>query len=214
MQMPEKEGTDTVRPEAALSYSSEGPVEESHRHKIIEQEIEEAQEEIPLYKKKSDAAEEAKMQVLESTKRLIEELKLNLERAQTEEQQAKQDSELAKLTIEEMDQGIAHEACVAAKAQLEVAKVRHVAATSELKSVKHEMEMLRKEYATLLAEKDVAVKKSEQAVSESKEIEKIVEQLTIELISTKEYFLESAHAAHLEAEQQRIGAAMARVQDN
>ncbi|GAB2292188.1 hypothetical protein Dimus_026439 [Dionaea muscipula] len=149
---------------------------------------------------------------LESTKRLIEELKLNLERAQTEEHQAKQDSELAKLRVEEMEQGIADEASVAAKAQLEVAKARHAAATSELKSVKDELETLRKEYVSLLTEKDAAVKRAEQAVSESKEVEKTVEELTIELISTKES-LESAHAAHLEAEERRIGAAMAREQD-
>ncbi|KAL9255119.1 WEAK CHLOROPLAST MOVEMENT UNDER BLUE LIGHT 1-like protein [Drosera capensis] len=186
------------------------------RRKIIEQELEKAQEEIPLYKKKSEDAEEAKMEVLkelESTKRLIEELKLNLERAQTEEHQAKQDSELAKLRVEEMEQGIADEASVAAKAQLEVAKVRHAAAISELKSVKDELETMQKEYAALLTEKDEAVKKAEKAVTESKEVEKTVEELTIELISTKES-LESAHAAHLEAEEQRIGATMAREQDS
>lgn len=186
------------------------------RRKIIEQELEKAQEEIPLYKKKSEDAEEAKREVLkelESTKRLIEELKLNLERAQTEEHQAKQDSELAKLRAEELEQGIADEASVAAKAQLEVAKARHAAAISELKSVKDELETMRKEYASLLTEKDEAVKKAEKAVTESKEVEKTVEELTIELISTKES-LELAHAAHLEAEEQRIGATMAREQDS
>ncbi|GMH04038.1 hypothetical protein Nepgr_005877 [Nepenthes gracilis] len=186
------------------------------RRKLIEQELERLQEEIPLYEKKSEAAEETKMTVLkdlESTKRLVEELKLNLERAQTEEHQARQDSELAKLRVEEMEQGIAEEASVAAKAQLEIAKSRHAAAISELKSVKDELEVMRKDYASLLTEKDVAMKRAEQAVSESKEVEKTVEELTIELISTKES-LESAHAAHLEAEEQRIGAALAREHDS
>ncbi|KAL9261886.1 WEAK CHLOROPLAST MOVEMENT UNDER BLUE LIGHT 1-like protein [Drosera capensis] len=186
------------------------------RQKIIEQELEKAQEEIPLYKKKSEDVEDAKLKVLkelESTKRLVEELKLNLERAQTEEHQAKQDSELAKLRVEEMEQGITDEASVAAKAQLEVAKARHAAAISELKSVKVELETMRKEYAALLTEKDEAVKKAEEAVTESKEVERTVEELTIELISTKES-LESAHAAHLEAEEQRIGATMAKEQDS
>ncbi|KAL2498271.1 Protein WEAK CHLOROPLAST MOVEMENT UNDER BLUE LIGHT 1 [Abeliophyllum distichum] len=185
------------------------------RRKFIEQELERAQVEIPIYKKQSVAAEEAKLQVLkelESTKRLIEELKLNLERAQTEEQQAKQDSELAKLRVEEMEQGIADEASIAAKAQLEVARARQAAAVSELKNVKDELEQLRKDYALLVAEKNAEMQKAEEVVSKLKEAEKSVEDLTIELITAKES-LESAHAAHLEAEEHRIGAIMAKEQD-
>ncbi|XP_075648027.1 protein WEAK CHLOROPLAST MOVEMENT UNDER BLUE LIGHT 1-like [Castanea sativa] len=186
------------------------------RRKLVEEELERVQEEIPEYKRQSEIAEGEKMHVLkelDSTKRLMEELKLNLERAQTEEHQAKQDSELAKLRVEEMEQGIADEASVAAKAQLEVAKARHTAAVSELKYVKEELESLCKEYASLVTEKDVAAKKAEEAIAASREVERTVEGLTIELIAAKES-LESAHAAHLEAEEQRIGAAMAREQDS
>ncbi|XWS14692.1 hypothetical protein CRYUN_Cryun35bG0031100 [Craigia yunnanensis] len=185
------------------------------RRKLVEEQLEKVQEEMPEYKKRLEDAEEAKIQVLkelDSTKRLIEELKLSLERAQTEENQAKQDSELAKLRVEEMEQGIADEASVAAKAQLEVAQARHTAAVSELKSVKEELEALQKEYASLMTEREVAIKKAEEAVSASKEVEKTVEELTIELIATKES-LESAHGAHMEAEERRIGAAIARDQD-
>lgn len=186
------------------------------RRKFIEQELDKAQEEMPMYKQQCEAANEAKQQVLkqlESTKRLVEELKLNLERAQTEEQQAKQDSELAKLRVEEMEQGIADESSIAAKAQLEVAKARHAAAVSELKSVKDELEQLRRDYDLLVAEKEAAERKAEEAHFTSKQVEKSVESLTIELITLKQS-LDSAHSAHLEAEEHRIGAVMAKEQDN
>ncbi|OIV96386.1 hypothetical protein TanjilG_09813 [Lupinus angustifolius] len=186
------------------------------RRNLVEQELEKAQEEIPEYRKQAEAAEKAKVQVLkelDSTKRLIEELKVNLERAQTEEHQARQDSELAKLRVEEMEQGIADDSSVAAKAQLEVAKARYSAAISDLTSVKEELEALRKEYASLVTDKDEAIRKAEEAVAASKEVEKSVENTTIELIATKE-LLESAHAAHMEAEEQRIGSVMARDQDS
>eukprot|EP00262_Sarcandra_glabra_P015646 TRINITY_DN487_c0_g3_i1.p1 TRINITY_DN487_c0_g3~~TRINITY_DN487_c0_g3_i1.p1 ORF type:complete len:1028 (+),score=283.47 TRINITY_DN487_c0_g3_i1:155-3085(+) len=186
------------------------------RRKQIELELKKAEEEIPEFRKRSEAAEDRKVLVLkdlDSTKRLIEELKLNLERAQTEEAQAKQDSELARLRVEEKEQGIADEASVAVKAQLEVAKARHAAAVADLKSVKDELETMWKEYISLVDEKNMAVKKAEEVVSASKGIEKTVEGLMLELITAKES-LESAHAAHLEAEEHRIGAAMVRDQDS
>lgn len=185
------------------------------RNKLIEQELEKVQVEIPEYKKQSDDAEEVKMRVLDeldTTKRLIEEMKLDLERAQTEEHQAKQDSELARLRVEEMEHGIADDSSVAAKTQLEVAKARHLAAVAELKSVKEELESLEKDFASVDSEKNIAMKKAEEAVSASREIERSVEEMTIDLIATKEA-LESAHAAHLEAEEKKVGAAMARDQD-
>ncbi|KAF7851533.1 hypothetical protein BT93_L3751 [Corymbia citriodora subsp. variegata] len=185
------------------------------RCQFVEEELEKAQEEIPIYRKRSELAEEEKLHVLtelNNNKRLVEELKLNLERAQTEEYQARQDSELSLLRVEEMEQGIAEDASYAAKAQLEVAKARHTAAVSELQSVREDLEALAKEYSSLLEERDTAVKKAEEVVLMSKEVEKMVEDLTIELITTKES-LESAQAAHLEAEEQRIGVAMAKEQD-
>ncbi|KAJ8561360.1 hypothetical protein K7X08_027550 [Anisodus acutangulus] len=185
------------------------------KRNIIEQELAKVQEETPLYKKQCQDAEDAKVLVLkelDSTKRLIEELKLNLERAQTEEQQARQDSKFAKVRVEEMERGIADDASIAAKAQLEVARARLKAAVSELKSVNSELGVLRKDYALLVSEKDVALKKAEEAASVSSEVEKTLEDLTIELITSKDS-LEAAHAAHLEAEEHRVGTVMVKEQN-
>lgn len=183
--------------------------------KLVEQELEEVLEHIPQYRKLAEEAMIDKSKVvaeLDRTKRLVEELKLNLERAQTEEHQAKQDCELAKLRVEEMEQGIADESSVAAKAQLEVAKARHAAAVSELKSIRDDVETMKSEYITLLSEKDAALRKAEEAISSSRDVERTVEELTIELISTKES-LEFSHSAHMEVEEKKIGAAMAKDQD-
>ncbi|XP_010943131.2 protein WEAK CHLOROPLAST MOVEMENT UNDER BLUE LIGHT 1 [Elaeis guineensis] len=180
-------------------------------HQRIHLELEKIQKEIPKYKKQSEIAEDAKAEVLkelDSTKRLVEELKLSLEKAQTQEAQAKQDSELAELRVKEMEQGIANDASIAAKTQLEVAKERHLTAVTELKSVKDELEVLQREFGTLVNERDVAIEKTEESISASKEIEKTVEGLTLELITIRD-LLESSQAAHLEAEEQRISGALA-----
>ncbi|OIW03426.1 hypothetical protein TanjilG_14651 [Lupinus angustifolius] len=191
-------------------------METVEKSKIVEQELGKVQEEIPVYGKRSEASEQGKVQVLQeldSTQRLIEELKLNLERAKTEEHQARQDSELAKLRVEEMEQGIAEDSSIAVKAQLEVAKARYTEAITELTSVREELDTLRKKNASLVVEKDGAIGKAEEVSAASKQVEKTVEDLTIELVSTKESF-ETAHAAHMEAEEQRIGTVMARDQDS
>uniref|UniRef100_A0A0E0LNF3 Protein WEAK CHLOROPLAST MOVEMENT UNDER BLUE LIGHT 1 n=1 Tax=Oryza punctata TaxID=4537 RepID=A0A0E0LNF3_ORYPU len=185
------------------------------RRKFIQLELEKVQKEIPLYKEELEAAEMVKSQVvneLEDTRRIIEELKHNLEKAQVEEVQAKQDSELALLRAQEIEQGVADEASVIAKTQIEVAKERHEKAIAELNSVKEDLKAVHEQYVTLINERDTAIKRSEEVISAGKDIEKRVEELTLELIASKGS-LELAHAAHHEAEERRIGAALAKEED-
>ncbi|KAL8225842.1 hypothetical protein R6Q57_018399 [Mikania cordata] len=181
-------------------------IQTNERSKLIQQELDKAQEEILLFKLKFELAEQAKEQALidlDSTKRRIQELKLNLELAQTEEHQAKQDSELAQLQLQEAEQGITDESSVAAKTQLEVAKARHQEVASKLITAQNELKETRKDYAILTSEQDSAVEKAQEAVSAAIEVEQEIENLTIQLITTKES-IEYIHASHLEAEEQRI----------
>jgi chromosome segregation ATPase len=185
------------------------------RRTVIQTELEKLQTEIPRCKEELEAAEIAKSHVvdeLERTKRLIEELKHHLEKAQTEEAQAKQDSMLAQLRAQEIEHGIAGETSAIARTQIELAKERHAKAVSELESVKEELRSLHEQYETLIDERDTAIKRAEEVISAGKEIEKRVEELTLESIGSKGS-LELAHAAHHEAEERRIGAALVKKQD-
>lgn len=143
----------------------------------------------------------------------IEELKLNQERAQTGDNWSKQNSELTQCRVAEMEQGISDNASLAAKAQLEVAVGRQTLAVTDLKLIKEKLEEMQGKYVSLVNERNMAVKRVQEAMQASKVIEKTVEELTSELIMAKET-LESAYAAHLEAEGKRVFAAMAREQDS
>ncbi|CAN6168836.1 unnamed protein product [Urochloa humidicola] len=186
------------------------------RRQLVQLELEKIRTEIPLCKEELEAAEMARSQVvneLEHTKRHIEELKHHLEKVQVEETQARQDSELAQLRAQEIEQGIADDASAISRTQMEVAKERHEKAVAELKSVKEELMSVHEQYAILISERDTAIKRAEEVISAGKEIEKRVEELTLELIASKGS-LELAHAAHHEAEERRIGAALAKEQDS
>ncbi|XP_022951249.1 protein WEAK CHLOROPLAST MOVEMENT UNDER BLUE LIGHT 1-like [Cucurbita moschata] len=186
------------------------------RSKTMEDKLEDVQEEILQLRKRSEKAMEAEFGVLkelENTKRRIEELTLEVGIAQTEEQRAKQDSELAKLRLEEMEKGTADENDDAlAKAQLEMAMAGHAAAVSELKSIKEELEVLRDEFSSLVSERDLAVRNADDALAAAKDGEKALQELVTELVALKES-MKSAQAAHLEAEEQRMVAEVAKELD-
>ncbi|PHU09700.1 hypothetical protein BC332_21560 [Capsicum chinense] len=57
-----------------------------------------------------------------------------------EEKQGRHYSKLVKLRVEEMERGIADDASIVAKAQLEVARARLEAAVSELQSINSKLE--------------------------------------------------------------------------
>ena len=141
---------------------------------------------------------------MENTKKLIEELKTSLEKIEKDELQAKEEAERVILKIEEMEQDIVSEASIEAKAQLEAEKAMLTEALSEFEFVKRELDSLRKEYASMASGRDIAINNAEETIATSKQIEKAVEDLTTELIATKEE-LNSTRTAHLEAEEQRLG---------
>ncbi|CAM0873378.1 unnamed protein product [Alopecurus aequalis] len=185
------------------------------RRRAVQLELQKVQQDIPQLKKDSEIAEMASSQVveeLERNKRLIEELKHKLERAEIELDQSKQDSELAQLRAQEMEQGIDNGASVIAQTQLAVAKERHQKAVEELNSVKDGLRSTHEQFTTLVRERDAAIKRADEVASAAKETEKRVEELTLELIASKES-LELAHVAHHEAEEHRLGAALAKEQD-
>ncbi|KAK7346234.1 hypothetical protein VNO80_20749 [Phaseolus coccineus] len=151
-----------------------------------------------------DFRKEETIEELENTKKLAEELRSNLQKVEKDEVLAKEETERVILKIEEMEQDIVSEASIEAKAELEAEKVMLKKVLAELEFVKKELNSLRKEYASMVSGRDIAINNAEETVAASKQIEKAVEDLIAELVETKEA-LNSSRAAHFEAEEQRLG---------
>ncbi|VAI33079.1 unnamed protein product [Triticum turgidum subsp. durum] len=192
-----------------------GILDWKERRKNVQLKLDKVREEGPEYQRRFIAEEVEKSKVLQelcSTRRIIEGLKLSLEKAQTEALQAQQDAELAEIRCKEIQQGIARKESAAVKAEIVLAKERHATALADLKSVKEELEQLEKEHAALITHRENAEIRAHESTAASQEIEKIVEDLTLELISLKES-LTSSHATHIIAEERRINVALAYEQE-
>ncbi|THU49054.1 hypothetical protein C4D60_Mb06t05530 [Musa balbisiana] len=139
------------------------------RQKHIQLELEKTREEITKYRQQCEAAEVTKEHVLKEldhAKRLMEELNVRLEKAESQEAQANQEDELDEINRE-----------------------RSTTVVSGVDSEQQDLESMEGEH--------VAARKDQDLASASEEIEKTVEDLTLELIGTKE-LLEDGAALALE----------------
>ncbi|PWZ41684.1 Protein WEAK CHLOROPLAST MOVEMENT UNDER BLUE LIGHT 1 [Zea mays] len=188
-----------------------GILDWKERRKNVQNELDKALEDAPRYKRRAEAAEAEKSKVvmeLCTTRRTIEGLKLNLEKTQIEAIQAQQDSELADIRFKEIQQGIACRESAAARAEIELARYRYASALAELHLVKDELQQLQKEYMSLNTKRDNAETKACESSVASQEVEKTVDDLTLEIIRLKE-LLTSSQATHIIAEEQKLKVALA-----
>ncbi|XP_062209572.1 protein WEAK CHLOROPLAST MOVEMENT UNDER BLUE LIGHT 1-like [Phragmites australis] len=212
----EKSHIDTAAPidsvKGAVSKFG-GILDWRERRKQVQDELDKVQAEVTEYQKRSQEAEAGKAQVLQelgSTARVVDELRLSLEKAQTEEVQARQETELTELRFRELQLGASDSA--AAKAELDVVMDRRAAALAELQSARAELESLEKERTAAAAEADAVKAQARETAAASQEAGKAVEDLAAELIALKGE-LESSRAAHDEAEAKRMILALELEQD-
>ncbi|KAL5201809.1 hypothetical protein ABZP36_036163 [Zizania latifolia] len=182
---------------------------ERRKHVLVE--LDKARDDAPKYKRRLEVAEVEKNKVLEelcTTKRTVEGIKISLEKTQIEAMQAQRDLELVEIRFKEMQRGISQKESAIVKAEMELANERREAALTELQSVKMELDQLQKEYTSLVSQRDSTEIKARESIAASQEIKKIVEDLTIKIITMKR-LLTSSHAAHIIAEEQKRNLALA-----
>ncbi|CAM0871849.1 unnamed protein product [Alopecurus aequalis] len=181
----------------------------------VEPEVGMLKNEISKCKQQAEAAEAAKLSAfneIERTKKLIEDLKRDLERAQQEEAHAKEDLDIFQFIVPEMEEGVSSDDSVAGKEMLKNIQERHKVLVSKLNLVNDELKRVQEDYDSLLIEQGISIGKSRAAIIVSKETERQVEELSVELNKLKEV-LDLARATCHDAEEHKVCTSLTRDED-
>ncbi|KAJ1298488.1 hypothetical protein BS78_01G457400 [Paspalum vaginatum] len=184
------------------------PAQESD-HIVLE--LDKLKNEISECKHQAEVAEATKLSVLnesERIKKLIDEMKHVLERQQAEEVDAKEDLELFRFILQEMEEGVAFDGDVVVREKLNNTQERHKALVAKVMLVKDELRKVQQDYDSLLIETDISIRKAQAAFAASKDAEKQVEELTIELQGLKAV-LDLARATCQDANERKKNTLMA-----
>uniref|UniRef100_A0A0E0E1D2 Uncharacterized protein n=1 Tax=Oryza meridionalis TaxID=40149 RepID=A0A0E0E1D2_9ORYZ len=174
--------------------------EQQSGHIVLE--LDRLKKEISESKQQVESVEAAKVPLsneCEKTKRLIEGLEHDLEKAQEEEIIAKLGLELFQLIVHEMREGDTSDGGVTGREKLNIIKEQYNAVLANLMLVKDESGNLQENYETLLIERDISIGKAQLAISMSEDAVRKVEELTVELNRLK-VELELAHSTCHDAE--------------
>uniref|UniRef100_A0ACD5XHE3 Uncharacterized protein n=1 Tax=Avena sativa TaxID=4498 RepID=A0ACD5XHE3_AVESA len=173
--------------------------------------------EISECKQQAEAAEAAKLSIfneIERTKKLTEVLKRDLERAQHEDADAKEDLDFLQFIVPEMEEGgVSSDDGVAGEDILKNIQERHKVLVAKLNLINDELKRVQGDYDSLLIEHERSIGKSQSAVVESKEAEMQVEELAVKLDKLKEV-LDLARATCHDAEEHKARATLARDEDH
>ncbi|XP_039830761.1 protein WEAK CHLOROPLAST MOVEMENT UNDER BLUE LIGHT 1-like isoform X2 [Panicum virgatum] len=180
-------------------------------HTILE--LDKLKNEISECKHQAEAAEAAKLSVfneLGRTKNIIDEMTHVLEKQQAIEVDAKEDLELFQFILQEMEGVDFDNSTVTEK--LNNIQERRKSLVAKVLLVKDDFRKVQEDYDSLLIETDISVRKAQTAFAMSKDAEKQVEELTIELQRLKEVFDLAQSTCH-DAEENKKGTLMARDED-
>ncbi|KAL5199575.1 hypothetical protein ABZP36_020778 [Zizania latifolia] len=183
------------------------------RHVILE--LDRLKKEISECKWQAEAAEAAKVSLsnkYEKTKKLIEELEHQLERAQPEELCTMKDLEFVQFIVQETEEGVTSDDSVTGREKLNIIKEQYNAVLSKLMLVKDESRKVQENYETLLIERDISVRKAQVALAMANDTMRNVKELTVELNKLKAE-LELAHSTCHDAEKHSIGTSLVRNED-
>ncbi|OQU93419.1 protein WEAK CHLOROPLAST MOVEMENT UNDER BLUE LIGHT 1 [Sorghum bicolor] len=210
-----KASIDTAAPidsvKGAVTKFGVGGVDWKEKRKQVQDELDQVQEEVTEYQKRAQEAEAGRAQALRDLGTAVntaDELRLGLEMARAEQNQAREQADLAELRLEEARRG----AAAKARAELDAVRERRAAALADLRASRTEAESLEKVRARAAAEAGASVARAREAAAALREAGNAVEDLAAELVALKGE-LESSRAAHVQAEEKRMLLAVAWEED-